>query len=301
MPERLPRPDAPGSARHRPRRHPDPRRAAVPSSRSPASLECGIGHPTGHRAPTAEGAGMYDEHRIPRSRWCALHRRPVAALRRPAHGRPPGQPPAARLPGPAPRRGGPPAGRRRSCGPTVDDGRAAGNLRSALWRLQQVGCPLVLAEQSRLAAARGRRGRPAPGRGVGRAACCPARPAPTTSPSTPGRSPSCELLPGWYDDWVLAVRERLQLRLLHALEALSRLLRRAGPAAAARRGRARRRPGRAAARERPAGPDRGPPGGRRLGRRPPPVRRLPRHPAPRDRRRAEPGADRRRHARGSAR
>jgi DNA-binding SARP family transcriptional activator len=37
-----------------------------------------------------------------------------------------------------------------------------------------------------------------------------------------------ELLPGWYDDWVLAVRQRLQLRLLHALEALSRLLQQAG-------------------------------------------------------------------------
>ena len=42
-----------------------------------------------------------------------------------------------------------------------------------------------------------------------------------------------ELLPGWYDDWVLTVRERLQLRLLHALEELSRLLRRAGRTAAA--------------------------------------------------------------------
>src|SRR5829696_3086181 len=46
-----------------------------------------------------------------------------------------------------------PAGVDRRCAagvlwPTVDDGRAAGNLRSALWRLQQVGCPLVTAEQS---------------------------------------------------------------------------------------------------------------------------------------------------------
>jgi two-component SAPR family response regulator len=37
-----------------------------------------------------------------------------------------------------------------------------------------------------------------------------------------------ELLPGWYDDWVLAVRDRLRLRMLHALEALSTLLRDAG-------------------------------------------------------------------------
>jgi DNA-binding SARP family transcriptional activator len=109
--------------------------------------------------------------------------------------------------------------------PDVGDCRAAGNLRSALWRLQQ--CPLVLAEQSWLGlredvevdltrleawATRVLAGAPAPGDlGV-----------------DPGPIAELELLPGWYDDWVLAVRERLQLRLLHALEALSRLLRRAG-------------------------------------------------------------------------
>jgi DNA-binding SARP family transcriptional activator len=37
-----------------------------------------------------------------------------------------------------------------------------------------------------------------------------------------------ELLPGWYDDWVLAVRDRLRMRVLHALEALGGLLRDAG-------------------------------------------------------------------------
>lgn len=116
--------------------------------------------------------------------------------------------------------------------PEVEDGRAAGNLRSALWRLQQVGCPLVLAEQSWLGladdvevdltsleawATRVLAQTPASGDlGV-----------------DPGPIAELELLPGWYDDWVLAVRERMQLRLLHALEALSRLLRRAGRPAAA--------------------------------------------------------------------
>jgi DNA-binding SARP family transcriptional activator len=33
-----------------------------------------------------------------------------------------------------------------------------------------------------------------------------------------------DLLPGWYDDFVIFERERLRQRLLHALEALSRLL-----------------------------------------------------------------------------
>lgn len=116
--------------------------------------------------------------------------------------------------------------------PDVEDGRAAGNLRSALWRLQQVGCPLVTAEQSWLGlrddvevdlsrleqwASRVLEHSPAPGDlGV-----------------DPGPIAELELLPGWYDDWVLAVRGRLQLRLLHALEALSVLLRRAGRPAAA--------------------------------------------------------------------
>nr|WP_253942640.1 bacterial transcriptional activator domain-containing protein [Nocardioides sp. zg-1230] len=33
-----------------------------------------------------------------------------------------------------------------------------------------------------------------------------------------------DLLPGWYDDWVIYERERLRQRLLHALESLSRTL-----------------------------------------------------------------------------
>jgi DNA-binding SARP family transcriptional activator len=37
-----------------------------------------------------------------------------------------------------------------------------------------------------------------------------------------------DLLPGWYDDWALIERERLRQRTLHALEALSKHLSRAG-------------------------------------------------------------------------
>jgi DNA-binding SARP family transcriptional activator len=44
---------------------------------------------------------------------------------------------------------------------------------------------------------------------------------------------SLELLPGWYDDWVLLERERTRQRLLHALEALSREHRAAGRCAEA--------------------------------------------------------------------
>jgi DNA-binding SARP family transcriptional activator len=116
--------------------------------------------------------------------------------------------------------------------PEVEDGRAAGNLRSALWRLQQVGCPLVAAEQSWLGLAADvevdlTRLEAWATRVLAHA------PAPGDLGVDPGPIAELELLPGWYDDWVLAVRERMQLRLLHALEALSRLLRRAGRTAAA--------------------------------------------------------------------
>ena len=111
--------------------------------------------------------------------------------------------------------------------PTVCDARAAGNLRSALWRLQQVGCPVVRAEHARLDLQDGVvvdvldlerwAGRVLAGRAT--AADLAVSPSPVIE---------SELLPGWYDDWVLAVRDRLRLRVLHALEALSGLLRDAG-------------------------------------------------------------------------
>jgi len=116
--------------------------------------------------------------------------------------------------------------------PDVEDGRAAGNLRSALWRLQQVGCPLLVAEQSWLGV------REDVDVDLARLEAWATRvlahsPAPGDLGVDPGPIADLELLPGWYDDWVLTVRERLQLRLLHALEELSRLLRRAGRPAAA--------------------------------------------------------------------
>ncbi len=111
--------------------------------------------------------------------------------------------------------------------PAVGDGRAAGNLRSALWRLQRGSCPLVVAEPSVLRLADGvevdlRLLEAWASRVLAGA------PDPADLSVDPGPIAELELLPGWYDDWVLAVRQRLQLRLLHALEALSRLLQRAG-------------------------------------------------------------------------
>ena len=111
--------------------------------------------------------------------------------------------------------------------PTVGDPRAAGNLRSALWRLQQVGCPVVRAEHARLSLHDGVTvdaldletwaGRVLAGTATR-----------TDLAVDPTPVVELELLPGWYDDWVLAVRDRLRMRLLHALEALSTLLRDAG-------------------------------------------------------------------------
>ncbi len=122
--------------------------------------------------------------------------------------------------------------------PTVSDGRAAGNLRSALWRLQRVGCPLVQVEHSALCledsvrvdlrAVEAWAGRVLAG-------------TPTVADLAvdPGVIADVELLPGWYDDWVLACRDRLRVRLLHALDEFGALLQRAGrPAAAVAAGRA---------------------------------------------------------------
>jgi DNA-binding SARP family transcriptional activator len=111
--------------------------------------------------------------------------------------------------------------------PTVGDARAAGNLRSALWRLLQVGCPVVRAEQARLTL------EPDVVVDVTDVEAWAGRVlAGTVTPADlvvdPAPLAEAELLPGWYDDWVLAVRDRLRLRLLHALEELSRLLCEAG-------------------------------------------------------------------------
>jgi DNA-binding SARP family transcriptional activator len=111
--------------------------------------------------------------------------------------------------------------------PTVSDARAAGNLRSALWRLQQVGCPVVRADHARIDLQDGvvvdvldlERWAGRVLAGTATAADLAVSPSPVIE---------SELLPGWYDDWVLAVRDRLRLRVLHGLEALSGLLRDAG-------------------------------------------------------------------------
>ena len=111
--------------------------------------------------------------------------------------------------------------------PLGDEGRAAGNLRSALWRLRRAGIDLVAADKCSL--------RLNPDAQVDlhlmdqwatRLIDGTAR-APDLALS-PLLADALDLLPGWYDDWALTERERIRQRILHALEALSAHLASAG-------------------------------------------------------------------------
>ena len=106
--------------------------------------------------------------------------------------------------------------------PTDDDDHASGNLRSALWRLQQVGCPLVMADESTLGLREGVEVDLARFEGwAGRILAGTA--GPDDLAVDPAPIADLELLPGWSDDWVRAVREPLDRRRVDALEALGRL------------------------------------------------------------------------------
>jgi DNA-binding SARP family transcriptional activator len=107
--------------------------------------------------------------------------------------------------------------------PIGNDERAGGNLRTALWRLRASGIDLVEGDRCSvwlrpstvidLRVVSGWAARLIEGR-AGADDLVPAR------WSTGGM----DLLPGWYDDWVIIERERFRQRLLHGLEALSRYL-----------------------------------------------------------------------------
>ncbi|MEV2227891.1 BTAD domain-containing putative transcriptional regulator [Streptomyces phaeochromogenes] len=111
--------------------------------------------------------------------------------------------------------------------PAGDDLRAAGNLRSALWRLKAAGIDLLASDRCSLFV----REHTVvdlyvlynwAGRLIGGTA------TEEDLSALRWRVDALDLLPGWYDDWVLLERERVRQRLLHALEALSRQLSRAG-------------------------------------------------------------------------
>lgn len=116
--------------------------------------------------------------------------------------------------------------------PLVDDRRAAGNLRSALWRLRGAGFDVVEADNAsvslrqtvtvdvRLAAEWAER-------------LLTGRAWADDLAAVPWFADSLTLLTGWDDDWVVLERERLRQRMLHAFEELSRLLGRTGRCAEA--------------------------------------------------------------------
>lgn len=116
--------------------------------------------------------------------------------------------------------------------PVGDDERAAGNLRSALWRLNRADIDVLVADKHSLAL---RADVVVDVHVVGDwaarliAGCATTRDLATL----PDSISSLELLPGWCEDWVVLERERLRQRLLHALEALSRAHRQAGRGAQA--------------------------------------------------------------------
>jgi DNA-binding SARP family transcriptional activator len=107
--------------------------------------------------------------------------------------------------------------------PIGDDGRAAGNLRSALWRLRGAGIDVLgcdkwslsLLERVRVDVhqLKGWADRVITG-----------RPEADDLRRAHLEVDALDLLPGWYDDWAILERERLRQRVLHALEAQSRIL-----------------------------------------------------------------------------
>lgn len=107
--------------------------------------------------------------------------------------------------------------------PVGNDDRAGGNLRSALWRLRCAGIDLLESDK------RGLRLRP--GTVVDVSLVCDWATRLMDGSATQAdlcvanwRNDALELLPGWYDDWVIFERERIRQQLLHALEILSRRL-----------------------------------------------------------------------------
>lgn len=116
--------------------------------------------------------------------------------------------------------------------PVGDDVRAAGNLRSALWRLNGAGIRVLKADKHSLAL---HEDVLVDLHTVGAWATRLIKGSASREDLAimPWGIDAIDLLPGWYDDWALLERERVRQRLLHALEALSSLLVRAGRCAEA--------------------------------------------------------------------
>lgn len=110
--------------------------------------------------------------------------------------------------------------------PDVPEDHAHGSLRSALWRVQKVVPGLVQASGGSLGLADGVRVDVREFREWAQRTLDPN--ADVDGAMAPESAFAGELLPGWYDDWVLLERERLRQLRLHALEVLAEKLARAG-------------------------------------------------------------------------
>jgi DNA-binding SARP family transcriptional activator len=104
--------------------------------------------------------------------------------------------------------------------PVGGDERAAGNLRSALWRLRCAGLDLLDADHGFLALAQDVTV-DVEEVSAWASRLIAGRPEPCDLTVRPGWLGVLDLLPGCYDDWALVERERMRQRMLHALEALS--------------------------------------------------------------------------------
>jgi DNA-binding SARP family transcriptional activator len=110
--------------------------------------------------------------------------------------------------------------------PDVPEEHAQGSLRSALWRVQKAAPGLVDASAGTLALARGVRVDVWELTVWARRALDPH--GGTDEAAVPESALRGELLPGWYDDWVLLERERLRQLRMHALESAAVRLAAAG-------------------------------------------------------------------------
>jgi DNA-binding SARP family transcriptional activator len=104
--------------------------------------------------------------------------------------------------------------------PFGGDMRAAGNLRSSLWRLRRAGIEVVDADKWSLRLAEDVE---VDVHQLAAWANRLIRHCAEPDDLCPGLVPemACHLLPGWYDEWAVLERERIRQRVLHALEALS--------------------------------------------------------------------------------
>jgi DNA-binding SARP family transcriptional activator len=107
--------------------------------------------------------------------------------------------------------------------PFGDDHRAAGNLRSSLWRLRRAGIDVIQTDKWSLGLAEGVQvDVDQLGSWASRLIRGVAEPADLTTRHLPDGA--CDLLPGWDDEWVVSHRERVRQWVLHALESLAALL-----------------------------------------------------------------------------